>query len=129
MTSKNAKVCDSSIERKKRRKRYLKLVNGGELGSCIASSIEEACQLLGQEHFSRINDHNAICMASPGQSIEIHLESSAFDWAWKEGRQSYELGEAESSNPYAPNTRQHECWNDGWSDAYEDMREEGDAVH
>ncbi len=129
MTSKTEKVCDSNIQRKQRRKRYLKLVNGGELASCIASSIEEACELLGQEHFSRINDHNAICMASPGQSIEVHLEATAFDWAQKEGQQAYQLGEPETANPYAPTTRQHKCWCDGWTAAYEDTREENNAVH
>ena len=111
------------------RRRYLKFVNGGEVGSCIATSIEDACVILRQEHYSRINDDSAICMSSQGQSIEIHVESTAFDWAWREGRSAYFKGEPEEANHYAPGTKQHECWADGWADGYEDEMQSKKAVH
>lgn len=129
MTSPTKEKQAMPIHNKESRQRYLKFVNGGELDSCIATNIEEACELLGQKHYSRISDRSAICMANPGQSIEIHLEANAFDWAWDEGRRDFHRGECESANPYAPNTRQHECWADGWADGYEDSEIASKAVH
>ena len=110
-------------------RRFLKIVNGGVVGSCIASSIEDACVILRQEHYSRINGDSAICMSNPGESIEIHAESTAFDWAWREGRSAYDNGESEDANPYAPGTRQCECWSDGWTDGFEDEVQTQNAVH
>jgi len=129
MTVIDDKSYEQIANRKQLRRRYLKLVDGGELGSCIATSIEEACQLMKQEHFTCINDSSAICMGSPDQCIEIHLESDAFYWAWDEGRRDFHRGEPEAANPYAPNTRQHECWADGWTDGYEDSDMVTQAAH
>ncbi len=74
MTSPTKEKQAVPIHNKESRQRYLKFVNGGELDSCIATNIEEACELLGQKHYSRISDRSAICMANPGQSIESTLK-------------------------------------------------------